>query len=105
MACLELRKGSRWWYGRWCANNQVFVKNLDIPIAGARPPSISQEGDRRFEQSRAKAQAKLDELVSRSRERRRSEELVQTLHEIREDSIITFYPNTLDQPPRILIPE
>jgi integrase len=82
MACLEMRTGSKWWYGRWRARNQLFVRNLDIEIEGERPSSVNKTSDRRFEASRAKAQAKLNELVEQSKSRR-AEELVQTLHEIR----------------------
>jgi integrase len=82
MACLEMRKDSKWWYGRWRARNKLHVVNLDIEIEGKRSSSVSQNGDRRFEASRAKAQAKLNELVEHSKSRR-AEELVQTLHVIR----------------------
>ena len=54
MACLEMRKDSKWWYGRWTTQGQTSVKNLDLEIEGRRPESINAEGDRRFGQSRAR---------------------------------------------------
>jgi len=57
-----------------------------IPVApeidGKRPASVNDTSDRKFEASRAKAMAKLEDLVQQSKSRR-AEELVQTLHEIR----------------------
>ena len=88
MACLEMRKDSRWWYGRWITDGKTYVKNLDIQIAGQRPESISKEGDRRFEQSRHRAQAKLDELINKASTVRHAGELVQTLHELKTGSRI-----------------
>ncbi len=85
MASLEMRKDSKWWYGRWRARNQLYVRNLDVVIDGIRPASVKQTSDRRFEASRAIAMAKLNELVGQSKNRR-AEELVQTLHEIRTGS-------------------
>jgi integrase len=83
MACLEMRKDSRWWYGRWATGGKLYVKNLDILIQGQRPESIGKESDRRFEQSRYRAQAKLDELVNKANTVRHTSELIQTLHEIK----------------------
>ena len=94
MASLEMRQSSKWWYGRWRANNRLHVRNLDIEIEGRRPASINETSDRRFEASRAKADAKLAELVQQSKSRR-AEELVQTLHEIRTGSRIATI--TIDQ--------
>lgn len=91
MACLEMRKGSKWWYGRWRSRNQLYVRNLAIEIEGKRSNSVSQNGDRRFEASRAKAQAKLNELVEQSKSRR-AEELIQTLHVIRTGTRVSTIP-------------
>ena len=85
MACLEMRKGSKWWYGRWHARNKLYVVNLDVVIEGKRPASVRQTSDRLFEASRAKAQAKLNGWVAQFKSRR-AEELIQTLHEIRTGS-------------------
>jgi integrase len=85
MACLEMRKGSKWWYGRWQSSGKLYVRNLDVVIEGKRPASVNTTGDRRFEASRAKALAKLEETIQQAKSRR-AEELVQTLHEIRTGS-------------------
>ena len=82
MSCLEMRKGSKWWYGRWSTKGQTSVKNLDIEIEGRRPASINLEGDRRFEQSRTRAQVKLEGLARTATGNRRASELVQELHRL-----------------------
>ena len=88
MACLEMRTGSQWWYGSWTVNKKTEVKNLGIRIAGTRPDSLNQEGDRLFEQSRYRAEAKLKELQEKLNERRHAGELIQTLHRIQTGSRI-----------------
>ena len=88
MASLEMRKDSKWWYGRWRARNKLHVVNLDIEIEGLRPASVNQTSNRLFEASRARAKAKLIELAQQSKNRR-AEELVQTLHEIRTGSRVS----------------
>lgn len=80
---LEIRKTSQWWYGRWTVNGKVYCKNLGIKIAGKRPGSLTEEGDRRFEQSRARAQAEQDRLRNDANDKKHTEELLQTIHEIR----------------------
>lgn len=89
---LEMRKSSKWWYGRFNSAGKVYCKNLGIKIEGERPCSITNEGDRRFEQSRAKAQAHLDQLINDASRRKTSEELVQTLHEIQTGRRIQSIP-------------
>jgi integrase len=81
MASLELRKTSNWWYGRVALNGRVTVHNLDVAVAGRRPSSLNVRGDAAFERSRTKAEAKLESLVQKTRERRQTEHLVQALHE------------------------
>ena len=73
---LERRKDSRWWYGRWEVNGKRFCQNLNVPIAG-------EEGERAFDKSRAKAQAALEALIAKARDKANAEELVQTIHRIR----------------------
>jgi integrase len=73
---LERRKDSRWWYGRWEVNGKRFCQNLNVPIAG-------EEGERAFDKSRAKAQAALEAVIAKSRDKANAEELVQTIHRIR----------------------
>jgi integrase len=80
---IEMRKSSKWWYGRFNISGKVHVVNLGIEIEGQRPASITKEGNRLFERSRARAQAALESLVKEATERKRSEELIQRLHKIR----------------------
>ena len=83
MATLEMRKSSKWWYGRWqVAGKRVFT-NLRVPIEGKRPTSPGNEGDRRFRISREKAQAKLEELVSDSQTNKQAEVLAQVVYKAR----------------------
>ncbi len=83
MACLEFRKNSKWWYGRFQKDKKTYVKNLNVVIDGQRPNSINDFGSRRFETSRAKAQAELDNLIKSTESKKNAEELAQTIHEIR----------------------
>lgn len=80
MATLELRKDSRWWYGRWTENGRVIVRNLDVEVLGVRPGDERPEGDRRFLASRAVAQSKLDEFARAATTRRHLEGLAQAVH-------------------------
>ena len=92
MARLELRESSKWWYGVWVDNKKRQVRNLRIEIDGKPPENLNQTGDRRFEASRAKAQAELSRLVGDPQDRKRAEALVQTLHEIRTGHLIGSVP-------------
>lgn len=80
---LEIRKGSKWWYGRVMANGRNICKNLGVEIRGAIPPSLKQLGEPAFERSRMKAQMVLEQLQLQLKKRTTSEELVQAIHEIR----------------------
>jgi integrase len=92
MACLEMRKDSKWWYGRWGARGRTLVKNLNIAIEGRHPESINLEGDRRFEQSRMRAQAKLEELARAATDRRRASDLIGVYHQIQTGNAIATLP-------------
>ena len=80
---LEMRKDSRWWYGRFQANGKFFCKNLGVEVRGTVPSSLKELGDPTFERSRTLAEAALKRLQEDLRKRTTSEELVQTIHEIR----------------------
>lgn len=82
MACLEMRKGSRWWYGRWTVKGKTIVQNLDVEIEEPRPGSINEQGTRQFERSRQRAQAKLESMIQTANESRHASELVHKLHRI-----------------------
>jgi len=90
---LEMRKTSKWWYGRYNVGGKVHCVNLRIPIEGKRPESISQESsDKAFERSRGKAMEKFDAMVRDVQEKKNSVEYVQKLHEIRTGKRIDSIP-------------
>ncbi len=80
MATLELRKSSRWWYGRWTENGRIVVRNLDVEVDGRRPDQNGERGDHRFEQSRSVADAKLKQIARDSKTRKHTEGLAQAVH-------------------------
>lgn len=80
---LQMRKGSRWWYGRWKANGKTHTANLAVRIAGNRPRSLTERGDQPFEQSKFRAEQELQRMKDAADKRVRSEELVQKLHVLR----------------------
>lgn len=80
---LQRRPTSNWWYGRWEVNGKTYCKNLGVEIKGRPPGRRGQPGDAAFEKSKGQAQAKLEELIAASQRKRQSEELLQSLHEIR----------------------
>jgi hypothetical protein len=85
---LELRRGkSKWWYGQIQVNGRKITKNLGVEICGTIPPRLSMVGDIIFERSRAKAQAALERFQIDTKKRCKSEELIQTIHEIRTDIV------------------
>lgn len=88
---LELRKDSRWWYGRYQVNGKTHVVSLGVPVPKVRPASLREEGNAAFERSRAVAQTKLDQHIVDARSAKSAESLVQTLHEIKYGSRILSY--------------
>jgi len=80
---LEIRKGSKWWYGRVMVNGRYLCRNVGVEIRGSVPPSLKDMGDPAFERSRMKAQGALEQLQLDLKKRSTSEELVQKIHEIR----------------------
>lgn len=89
---LEMKQTSRWWYARIQVNGKSKQFNLKVEIKGRRPEKITQSGDRLFEQSRAKAQEKHDQLKRELFSKRHAEEYVQQLHEIRTGTRIKSLP-------------
>lgn len=80
MATLELRRSSKWWYGRWTENGKVVVQNLNVEVVGRRPSPQDGSVDRHFEKSRAEAQVELDKLARAALTRKRVEDLAQVVH-------------------------
>ncbi|MBT4822199.1 MAG: tyrosine-type recombinase/integrase, partial [Lentisphaerae bacterium] len=89
---LQMRKTSKWWYGRWEAKGKTYCENLGIKVRGKRPRSLKEDGNVAFERSRTEAQLKLSDLREKSLRRTQAAELVQTLHEIRTGRRVTSLP-------------
>ncbi len=83
MATLELRKNSKWWYGRWTEKGKIIVRNLDVQVEGRRPDNKDDSGDRRFRTSREVADAKLKQLANDATTRKHVEGIAQAIHEAR----------------------
>jgi len=73
---LEIRKTSKWWYGRWMKDGKRHCACLDVEIVG-------QPGEDAFVDSRRKAQDALDKLITGWREQKRPEDLVQEIHRVK----------------------
>ena len=73
---LEKRSGSKWWCGSYTVDGERLCVNLGLRIVG-------EPGQQQFIASEARAQAKLDKLISESSERQSSVEMLKKLHEIR----------------------
>jgi integrase len=81
MASLEIRASSKWFYGRFKHEGKSRCKNLGVAIAGQRPISIREEGDREFERSRGRAQSALEELVTKLQQPQEKAALVRAIYE------------------------
>ncbi len=88
---LEMRKSSKWWYGRYRQGGKAHCVNLKVEIKGTRP-AAGQDGDGAFERSRGAAQEALNTLIAEVREKRDASAYVQRLHEIRTGRRIESIP-------------
>ena len=79
---LTLRKDSKWWYGKFPEGSNFVVKNLNVKIAGERPATLHEQGDLAFENSRAVAQKKHDEILEASVNKRAGIKFAKNLLEI-----------------------
>lgn len=82
---VEYRATSQFWYGRWTVKGHRKCKRLKVAVTG-------KPGSEAFEQSREKAEKALAEFLAKLGERNRSEDLVQSLHEIKFGSRIGSIP-------------
>lgn len=85
---LMVRKGKLipFWYARFTgADGKVYEKNTGVKILGTPPDGMSlrELGDAAFERSRARAQAELDRLQEEARKLGRTENLIETLVQIK----------------------
>jgi integrase len=73
---LEIRRTSKWWYGRWMKDGKRHCACLDVEIFG-------KPGDKEFADSRLDAQKALDKVMGRAQEDKRPEDLVQEIHRVK----------------------
>lgn len=83
---LELRRGRNgklrpYWYGAFVENGKRRIVNLGIRWDGAVPATLLDEGDTKFEVSRAKAQNKLEEHQINAKEKGQAQHLTRRLIE------------------------
>lgn len=80
---LEIRKTSKWWYGRYQSAGQIQCLNLGVLVEGRRPASVSDAGDLRFERSRGKAQEVLDRMLRGMRQQKTEIQILEELYRLR----------------------
>ena len=85
---LVIRKDSKWWYGQYKVDGKSFVKNLRVEIKGNAPAKLSEVGSVKFEQSRTRAETKLDALMEEVHSTRSTEELMQAVYQARAGSTL-----------------
>lgn len=87
---LDWKPTSKWWYARISTNGKLSRFNLGVEIEGKRPPSITKEGDRRFEASRERAREAHKQLVAEIRKKANLVEIQQRLLQIKGESRLSF---------------
>ncbi len=102
---LELRKDSKWWYGRFQIDGTRKVKNLRVEMRGTPPGPNDEHGSAQYERSRAQAEAALKTLLAEMNSRKTAEELAQAVHEVRTGRRVYTYhltdlPRLWDEIPR-----
>ena len=80
---LEMKATSKWWYARLMHKGKARLINLRIEIEGCRPPSITQQGDGKFERSRGRALNEHDRRRTELSVKDNAAELVQRLIKIK----------------------
>jgi len=80
---LELRKNSKWWYGRFEVDGKRYCVNLGVEVAGTKPKTAHQSGDRAFENSRGAARLALERHVAEARSRKTATKHLEQLYEIK----------------------
>lgn len=77
------RNRSKWFYGRTVINGRRLSVNLAVKIEGNPPASLLEVGDPPFERSRARAEVAYERWESELKQRGKSEEILQRIHEVR----------------------
>ena len=81
---LELRKNSKWWYGRYTVDGKRYCVNLGVTVAGKRPASLREvTDDPVFAASRGDAQSKLDAMAEEAMSKRGAARLIERLYEMK----------------------
>lgn len=73
---LELKKDSKWWYGRWMRDGKRHFSRLRVEAVG-------QPGDEKFEESKKAALVELDKKIAECNLQKRPEDLVQDIHRVK----------------------
>ena len=77
---LEIHRGKNpKFYGRFEVNGKTICPRLKTKVEGRVPKRLSEQGDTKFEVSRAKAQMEHDAIKATILEKRREEELLQKI--------------------------
>ena len=90
-----IRKGNgfrRWWYGEYRENGKIKRVKLTVRVAGEPPPSYSvyDQGDVRFEVSKAKAQSAFEDFMLSRQQKGNAEGLIENLIESKTGAKITY---------------
>lgn len=88
---LERRKTSRWWYGSYRIDGRRKAVNLHIEVRGTPPEENEEHGSVHFEKSRSEAESALKALLSEINGNRKTEELVQAVHDARTGRKVDSY--------------
>jgi len=78
-----MKRGSKWFYGRFRDGDKIRQIRLDVEIEGRRPARISETGDRTYERSRGAAQKEFEKKRQELRGDPMAERSVQRLIEIK----------------------
>ena len=79
---LERRSNSEWWYGRFEVAGKRMCKSLGVRIRG-------KPGDALYQQSMARAQAKLDQLIEDAQSRKSTVEVIKQIHQLQTGCVIS----------------
>lgn len=90
---VEFRKGTKWWYGRYWANDKRHCVNLRIKVRGELPcEANSGLGDETFRLSRAAAEEKLAGIVEEAQSPAGAARLIEKVYELKTGIAIRRIP-------------
>ena len=90
-----IRKGNgyrRWWYGEYRENGKVKRVKLNVRVVGEPPPphSTNDQGDVRFEVSKAKAQSAFEDFMLSRQQKGNAEGLLESLIESKTGEKVSY---------------